>query len=199
MEPGDDHSTDGGPRWQAQLARRILAGDRVAEEQFVETYFRRLLAFARAKIRQEDAARDLVQDVLLACLRALRGGQLRQEERLDAFVLSTARNMALRHFRSTSVRRREVELVDDFPAPDYLPQFESEQRQALVASALRQMHPSDQEVLRLSLVEGWKPMQIAGKLGLSSEIVRQRKSRALKRISGILRDPQSRTVSESDI
>ena len=197
MERGNNNSADGAST--AQLARRILAGDRAAEEQFVELYFRRLLAFARAKIHQEDAARDLVQDVLLACLKALRSGQLRQEDRLDAFVLSTARNLALRHIRSTSVRRREVELVDDLPASDFLSQFESGQRKALVASALRQMHSTDQEVLRLSLVEGWKPGQIAVELGLSAEVIRQRKSRALRRISEILRVPQSRIGSEGDI
>ncbi|MBI3279641.1 MAG: sigma-70 family RNA polymerase sigma factor [Acidobacteria bacterium] len=199
LEPREDHGSEGTPAWQAQLARRISGGDRTAEEQFVQSYFRRLLVFARAKIRQEDAARDLVQDVFLACLKALRNGQLRHEERLDAFVLSTARNMALLYFRSIGPRRCEVELAGDFPAPECLAQSENDERKTLVDSALKLMHPMDQEVLTLSLVEGWKPGQIAGKLGLSSETVRQRKSRAVRRISEILRVRPSRTTSEGNL
>ncbi|MBI5283175.1 MAG: sigma-70 family RNA polymerase sigma factor [Candidatus Solibacter usitatus] len=165
----------------------------------MEAYFRRVLAFARARVRREDAAQDLVQDVFLACLRFLRRGPLRQEERLDAFVLSTARNLAYQHFRNTRLRRREVDLGDNHPAPDFLPQLEIQERKGLVASALRQMEPADQQVLRLSLVEGWKPGQIADHLGLPAEVVRQRKSRALRRISEILRTSRSRAASEGDI
>ena len=47
---------------------------------------------------------------------------------------------------------------------------------------LAQISPSDREILDLVLVEGLKPGEIAVRMGLAPEVVRTRKSRALKRI-----------------
>jgi DNA-directed RNA polymerase specialized sigma24 family protein len=47
-------------------------------------------------------------------------------------------------------------------------------------------------VLLLTLVDGLKPREIARRLGLSDEVVRARKSRALKKIIEFVRD-RSRT------
>ena len=42
--------------------------------------------------------------------------------------------------------------------------------------------PADREVLQLTLVDGLHPREIAQRLSLSSDTVRQRKTRALKRL-----------------
>jgi DNA-directed RNA polymerase specialized sigma24 family protein len=51
-----------------------------------------------------------------------------------------------------------------------------------MARALSALGPADREVLLLTLVEGLKPGEIAVKTGLSPDVVRTRKSRALRRI-----------------
>jgi DNA-directed RNA polymerase specialized sigma24 family protein len=48
-----------------------------------------------------------------------------------------------------------------------------------------------------TLVEGEKPGEIAQQLGLSSEVVRQRKSRAVKKVSEYIRS-RLRTGARSD-
>ena len=47
--------------------------------------------------------------------------------------------------------------------------------------ALATLDATDRKILLLTLVEGLKPGEIGARLGLTSEIVRARKSRALKK------------------
>jgi RNA polymerase sigma-70 factor (ECF subfamily) len=51
-----------------------------------------------------------------------------------------------------------------------------------VREELKQLDPTDRRILLLTLVEGLKPAEIADRLGLSAEVVRARKSRAVKKI-----------------
>ena len=65
---------------------------------------------------------------------------------------------------------------------------EDEQRRALVTQALDAMAPADREVLQLTLVDGLHPREIAQRLSLPPETVRQRKTRALKRLVAVVVD-----------
>jgi len=49
--------------------------------------------------------------------------------------------------------------------------------------AISKLDPSDKAILHLTLVEGLKPGLIAEKLGLSPDVVRQRKVRATRRVA----------------
>ena len=47
--------------------------------------------------------------------------------------------------------------------------------------ALAVLDSTDRKILLLTLIEGLKPGEIGARLGLTSEVVRTRKSRALKK------------------
>ena len=59
---------------------------------------------------------------------------------------------------------------------------ETVERRDLLRRCLEEMSPGDREVLVLTLGEGLNPRDIASRLGLSPEVVRQKKCRATKRI-----------------
>jgi RNA polymerase sigma factor (sigma-70 family) len=131
---------------------------------------------------------DLTQDTLLAVILALRKNQLRDAERLPAFVLGVARNVVNNHLRGVH-RRGEGELDADVAASLVAAEpREDEERRALVRQALDAMAPADREVLHLTLVDGLHPREIAQRLSLPSETVRQRKTRALKRLVAVVID-----------
>ena len=67
----------------------------------------------------------------------------------------------------------------------------------MVRQALEQLDVTDQNILMRTLVGGEKPGEIAQRLGLSSEVVRQRKSRAVKKVSEYIRI-RSRTRLRDD-
>src|SRR5215468_11211998 len=91
------------------LVPRIQAGDPLAEEEFVKRYRRGLLVIAGVRTRDREAARDLTQEILIAVLKALREGQLREAEKLSAFVHGTARNIINNYLR-VKTRRSETDL-----------------------------------------------------------------------------------------
>jgi RNA polymerase sigma factor (sigma-70 family) len=167
----------------ARVAERIRDGDPSAEDELVRQFSDRVRMFVSMRTRDRELAHDLGQEIMMNVLTALRRGQLRDSERLAAFVFGTARNVVNNHFRTGRDER-----FDPLPpeiastAADQADEFEAAQRQSLVLRALARVSRDDRVVLLLTLVDGLKPGEIAFQLGLTAEVVRARKSRALKRV-----------------
>jgi RNA polymerase sigma factor (sigma-70 family) len=139
--------------------------------------------FASVRTRDAEVARDLGQDVMMSVLTALREGQLRDPERVTAFVYGTARNVVNNYLRVGRQRRLEA-LPEELAAATVDPtdEMEAGRRRDLMRKALARLSKTDRGVLVLTLVDGLKPGEIASRLGLASDTVRTRKSRALKRV-----------------
>lgn len=166
------------------IAARVQAGDRSAEEKILAIFQGSVRAFARVNLNDAQLADELVQDVLWAVVRALREGRVPQPEQLAAFVFGTARNLL-----NDAVRTRAREKPG--PLPDVeVPRAAAERREFERGRAARQaiakLEPHERDVLMLSLVEGLNPEQIAERLGIKADAVRQRKARALRRLGETL-------------
>lgn len=167
---------------QAQLAERIRVGDPAAEDTFVRTFGERIRLMILVRIRDAEAARELTQDAMLAAWRAVREERLRDPARLAAFVHGTTRNIVNNYIRVRASEPPFQPLTDEadrLPAPD---ESVDAERHTLVARALERLSADDRQVLLLTLVRGLPPRQIAASLGLSADVVRARKSRAVKRV-----------------
>ncbi len=167
----------------ARVAERIRDGDPSAEEELVREFGDRVRVFAGIRTRDREVARDLGQEIMISVLTALRLGQLRESERLGAFVYGTARNVVNNYLR-TGRQERSEPLPPDLPAamPDPADELETARRQDLVRRGLARLNRADRGILLMTLVDGLKPGEIACQLGLTAEVVRARKSRALKRV-----------------
>src|SRR6266436_3135183 len=164
------------------LAQRILGGDRSAEDELVCTYRRGVFVIAVARTRDREAAHDLTQEILIAILKALRDGQLRESAKLAAFIQGTARNLINNYLRAKA-HHAEVELDDEAYSADAVEELESLERRRLVQRELESFSITDQQILLLSLVDGHSLAEVAQRLSLSHEAVRARKSRAVRKIS----------------
>ena len=168
---------------QVALVQRIRAQDRSAEDELVKTYQRGVFAIAVARTRDRDAARDLTQEILIAVLKALRDGHVREASKLSAFIQGTARNVINSYLR-TRARRSECELASvDIAGVDPVEEHESAERQRLIQRELRAFSVTDQQILLLSLVDGHSLSEVAHRLNLSHDVVRARKSRMLRKIT----------------
>ena len=167
----------------ARVATRIRAGDPSAEEELVREFGERVRVFVGMRTRDREAARDLGQEIMMSVVTALREGRLRDAERVAAFVYGTARNVVNNYLRT---RRDETPsgFLPEVAAitPDPSAEFEAGQRQGLVRRALARLSRSDRGILLLTLVDGLKPGEIGHRLGLTAEVVRARKARALKKV-----------------
>jgi RNA polymerase sigma factor (sigma-70 family) len=169
------------PEQQTELIERIRRREPSAEEELVHLFWNRILFLALSRTHDPEASRDLAQDVMLAVVRALRSDQLRDSERLAAFVYGIARNLINSHLRARSRLPTEhpIDAAFDVASP---PVVDNSERVSLVRRALGVLDSTDRRILMLTLVEDLKPGEIAIRLGLTSEVVRTRKSRALKKI-----------------
>src|SRR6476659_9271874 len=75
----------------AGLAPRIAAGDREAEAEMCRRMGPRIRLYGLRHLRSPSAADEIVQQVLLKVLEALRATRLREPEKLVHFVLGTCR------------------------------------------------------------------------------------------------------------
>jgi RNA polymerase sigma-70 factor (ECF subfamily) len=170
------------PAEQRSLVDRVRQGDSVAEEVIVLRFDRRIRALAVNRTRDREVARDLAQETLIQVLSALRGGQLRDAEKLGAFIFGIARNVINNYLRSRG-RQPVEEPIDDLQIAGDEEDSELADRMAMVRRALQRLDATDRRIMSMTLLEGWKPGEIAATLGLSVDVVRARKSRALKKVT----------------
>jgi RNA polymerase sigma-70 factor (ECF subfamily) len=95
----------------AALAQCIAEGDREAEAEVCRRMGPRIRIYGLRHLRSASAADDLVQQVLLKTLEALRAGRLRDGLKLAQFVLGTCRMTVLDLRRSL---QRQEQLLEEF-------------------------------------------------------------------------------------
>jgi len=137
----------------SDLVRRIVAGDPAAETELVQRFSRATSFLLRRLTRNDAAAEDLYQETFRLVIEKVRGGELREAERLPGFVSSLARNLFLGSTRR-DVRRRErhedseaAESAPD-PAPGQLAGLLARERAATVRQVLAELkNDRDREIL----------------------------------------------------
>jgi RNA polymerase sigma factor (sigma-70 family) len=167
------------------LAVRIQAKEPAAEEEFVGMFQRRIRGFALANAGDPALAEELSQDVLWAVIRSLREGKVQQPGQLPAFVWGTARNLLNDRLRTRS-REKLQPLTDEMEMSRPAMEQQNFERQRTAHQAIGTLEPHERGVLLLSLVDGLRAEDIAARMGISSDAVRQRKSRALRKLAEIL-------------
>jgi RNA polymerase sigma-70 factor (ECF subfamily) len=101
---------NGGER---ELVRRMLGGDQGAFDEFFADYFPRLFRFAVLRLRDPDAAEDIVQISLIAAVRHLRSW--RGEASLFTWLCTICRREIAAWQKRTS-RRVIVPIAEDDPS-----------------------------------------------------------------------------------
>jgi RNA polymerase sigma-70 factor (ECF subfamily) len=101
-----DSGTDG------DLVRRMLAGEEHAFDEFFADYFPRLFRFAMLRLRDEDAAEDVVQATLVQAVRRI--GTWRGEAALFTWLCTICRR-EIGDWAQRRSRRVLVPLADDDP------------------------------------------------------------------------------------
>jgi RNA polymerase sigma-70 factor (ECF subfamily) len=169
-----------------ELARRISRGlpteADAAETEIARRFAPRIRLFGLRRLRDEAAAQDLVQEVLVTTLEALRAGRVEQPERLASFVLGTCR-MTVANLRRSEQRR--ARLLAQF-ADELAPSPHSSGRALLdrdrLADCLESLPVRDRTVVALTFYLERGADEIARELGTSPGNVRVLRHRALARL-----------------
>jgi RNA polymerase sigma-70 factor (ECF subfamily) len=136
-----------------ELVHRILSGDPAAEADLVQRFSRALTFLSRRLTRDDAAAEDLYQETFRLVIEKVRGGELREPEKLPGFVSSMARNLFLGSIRRSGRRQKwqgEPEAAETAPdpAPGQLTKLLARERAATVRRVLAELrNDRDREIL----------------------------------------------------
>jgi RNA polymerase sigma-70 factor, ECF subfamily len=166
----------------AELARHIGSGNHPEEE--AELFHRmapRVRLYGLRHLRDEHAAEDLTQQVLIATLEALRSGRLRDPEKLASFVLGTCRMTVLDLRRSA---QRKERLLTQFGAErpaavqPSMPQMDRER----LAGCVQDLKERERTVIVMTFFDEQTSADVAGFLGISEANVRVIRHRAIHQL-----------------
>lgn len=169
------------------ILQRIASGDRTAVDDCLKTYGGLVWSIARKMLRNTDEAEDAVQEIFVDIWK--------NAERFDAsrssettFVAMIARRRLIDKIRY-STRRISADSLDDvllepFTRADRQMQNSIEAQQA--AEAMRNLRPEQQQVLRLSIVQGMSHQEISDATGMPLGTVKTHARRGILQVREFL-------------
>ena len=183
---------------ESSLVRRLKDGDPAAFEQIVRREGPRLLQVARRILRDEEDARDALQDAFLSAFKALAGfdGTCRVSTWLHRIVVNAAL-MKLRRGRSRPEARIE-DLLPDFDETGHHLRFVGEwpelpeeallrrERATRVRACIDQLPDAYRTVLLLREAEDLTTAEVAKLLGTSEGAVKVKLHRARQALRTLL-------------
>jgi RNA polymerase sigma-70 factor, ECF subfamily len=164
----------------ADLASRIAEGDREAEDEMCRRMGPRIRLYGLRHLRSSSAADDLVQQVLLKILEALRSARLREADKLVHFVLGTCR-MTVLDLRRTSQRQEELLAIyggDLTPALPSSPRLDDRQ----LARCVQALKERERSVIVMSFYDDRTATEAARALGTSEANIRVIRHRAIQQL-----------------
>jgi len=154
---------------------RLRAGDFRTQEHFV-AYFSELLQLKlRSRLHSPQAIEDVRQETFARVLAALRGGKIRQPERLGAYVNSMCNNVLLEHYRAS---QRDSSIEDeedqDFPAKavDLLGALAAKQMEGKVREILEELPERDRRLLKEVFLEERDKDDVCRDFGVDRDYLR---------------------------
>jgi RNA polymerase sigma-70 factor (ECF subfamily) len=190
VETGLSTASDG------ELARAIAAAPAGAaqaqESELYRRFARRVRLYGLRHLRDDAAADDLAQQVLLVTIERLRGGEVRNPDEVGSFILGTSRMLAGAMARKT--RRREA-LIALFHTPDRCvePSDAASGDLETMERCLHGLAERDRRVLLLTFYAERTSAEIAAELGVTGPAVRVARHRALGRLRDCVNGPEANT------
>jgi len=169
----------------ADLAPRIAEGDREAEAEMCRRMAARIQLYGLRHLRSMAAADDLVQQVLIKVLEALRGGRLREPDKLAQFVLGTCR-LTVRDQRRSAQRQEELLAIfgaDLVPDPPPMPRLDDRR----LSGCVQALDERERSVVVMTFYDDHTAAETARFLGISEANVRVIRHRALQRLRACMK------------
>ena len=169
------------------ILKRIAQGDDRAVPECLDKYGGLVWSIARKLLRNSDEAEDVVQEIFVDIWKnAARFDESKSSE--TTFIAMIARRRLIDRIRHTS-RRLSPDSLDDvllepFTRADQALQISIEAEQA--AEAMRNLRAEQQQVLRLSIVEGMSHQEISEATGMPLGTVKTHARRGLLHVRELL-------------
>jgi RNA polymerase sigma-70 factor (ECF subfamily) len=166
-----------------ELLREWRNGDRRAGSELFSRHFDELYGFFRNKVQSGDAAEDLVQQTLLACVRNRDG--FRGDSSFRTYLFTIARSRLIDMYRRRG-RNEPPGTISSLIDPGKSPStwFRDGERKRILIEALSRLSFEHQLVLELHYVRGFSGPELAEILEVPEGTVRSRLRRARTALAG---------------
>lgn len=165
------------------ILQRIASGDAAAVQDCLDKYGGLVWSIARKMLRNTEEAEDAVQEIFIDVWKnAERFDESKSSE--TTYIAMIARRRLIDRIRY-STRRISADSLDDvllepFTRSDKDLQTSIEAQQA--AEAMRQLRPEQQQVLRLSIIQGMSHQEISEATGLPLGTVKTHARRGILQV-----------------
>lgn len=172
-----------------ELVRQIRSGSHAAYELFYRMEFLNLVHFSESYLHDENRARDIAQETLLALWEHRH--QLNPEKNLRSFVFTVARNKTLNELRRrklfapTGLEDEALHLLEDLSVEEHI---DALQLSVLIEKVWEKLPKPIGKTFSLSREDGLKNREIAAREGISEKTVEYRLRIALGRFRELFKD-----------
>jgi RNA polymerase sigma-70 factor (ECF subfamily) len=176
----------------SDLLQRAREFDTRALADIYDCYAESIYGYLYRYLGDAHLAEDLTSDVFLKLLQAL-GTSRAPRDQLKGWLYRVAHNLAMDWFRQQAKGEPlplNEELVSDSASPGAM--VEEHQDQHRLRQAIRQLTPSQQQVILLRFGEGMKIKQVGQLLGKSEGSIKLIQHRALRRLRKNLEQEKNR-------
>jgi RNA polymerase sigma-70 factor (ECF subfamily) len=159
---------------ESEVLKRLSHGDEKAFRTIYDLYRKKIAAFAWLLTESEELTDEIIQEVFVKLW--INRSKLDNVNNFNAWLHTVARNLVSDAMKKLAKQRTVVrplktedDSVEGYSADAILFAKENEK---LLKSAIAQLTPQQQEILRLSKEQGLKNDEIAGKLGINPMTVK---------------------------
>ena len=182
------------------LVKRLLKGDEPTFGVFFNTYFPRIYRFCKLRVKDEESAKDVVQQVMINAMRGL--GNYRGEASLFTWLCQIARNEISLWYKKSGKKQELTESLDNNPSlrsavESLASGIEGEARslhddvlKELVQISLDCLPTAYGTALELKYIEGLSVSEIASHFSLTEIAVQSLLARARKAFKEVFSDLQ---------
>lgn len=170
-----------------KLVILLAKDDQLAFAEIYNRYAESLTGFVSSKLSSLDDARDIIHDVFLKLWNDRK--RLTINKNFKAYLFTSVRNLIIDKFRKNAIRENYADMVLALQASadsGIEEQLSVKELNQQISKALNKMAPREKEIYHLSREENLSNKQIAEKLGLSEQTVKNQISIALKHLKSSL-------------
>ena len=175
----------------ANLLSRIAQGDKQAERQLVDKYWRGVLFVLNKRTEDSALAADLAQDTFVVVIEHARAGTIQVPEALSSYIRQTAINLMLAYFRK--IERRATQTDEDIQnyvadqAPSLTQALHSQKLFSLVKQIIVEMsNQRYQQILQHHFIFCRDKRQVCEHLEVTSEQFDRVLNRARDRLKELI-------------
>lgn len=169
------------------LIAELKRGSKEAFDRIYKLYAGRLLAYCVHYTKSREDAEEIVQDVFVALWNSRE--TIRQEDTLHSLLFTISKHRVINVYRSTlnsPVYEDYVDYQNELSAGEDCDRVEYEQYVKIVKDAIRRLPSTQQRVITLSRFSQLSNKEIAERLSLSEQTVKNQLSVGLKTLRELL-------------